>query len=57
MLTDDEMYQLQSNQAELIHLNAGITQISVNSTMAPVSTVPHGGQIGSLWDCNSGRIG
>ena len=43
------------NEADCNHLIAGISPKS--SSIPPVITAPHGGQIESLWDCNYGRRG
>ena len=43
------IHQLQSNEASCNNLNVESDQITMHSTTAPVNTVPHGGQIESLW--------
>ena len=47
-VTDDEAYQLESDKADYIYLNAGIRLRW--SFISPVNTVAHDGQIESLWD-------
>ena len=47
---DNERYQLQSNEANDIHLSSWMRYNSLR--FAPVNTVPHSGRIESLWDCN-----
>ena len=47
LLTDDEKYWLQSNEASYTYLNAAISLRSL--CIPPVSTVPHGGQNENLW--------
>ena len=45
---------LHSNEPHCIHLKAGSAS---NQCAVYLSTVPHGGKIKSLWDCNCGRQG
>ena len=47
MFTDDEIYQLQTNEANYIDLNAGLWLKSL--CIPPVNTVSNGGQIKNLW--------
>ena len=53
--TGYEGYRLQSREANHIHINTGVRLRS--SCIPPVSTVPCGGGIESLWDCNYGWWG
>ena len=50
MFTGDE---LQSNEANYIHLNPGIKLKSL--CIQPVNTLLHGSQTKSLWDYNFGK--
>ena len=53
--TDGERYDLLSSESNVIRLNAGL-RLEVSCT-PPVNTVPHGGQVESLWQRNYGRWG